>query len=269
MQDPSNRPIFQLEIAEISLLIESPIVGLIDKLKHRYLVYEATNQRVDLTLYVNHDDEIPGSKYTYPKLETEGKNLRYNSTTCHGQIDIEGNRAELIVSKSKIDENIDYIIRVLIALLVFKSGGLLVHGAGIVFDHNTYIFFGHSGSGKTTVSQLSKGGGVLSDDLVVVKPSHENWKVFATPFGRMVTHQPSKSGYELTSMFRLIKDDKNYLESLPPSLAIAELMGSAPVVSDLPQYTLMVIGRCKQIIRSIPIHRLHFLPNASFWELIQ
>ena len=67
-------------------------------------------------------------------------------------------------------EEVEYFLRVIYALLVFQAGGLLFHAAGIVRDGQCYLFFGHSGSGKTTVARLSSTDLVLNDDLVVLIP---------------------------------------------------------------------------------------------------
>ncbi len=268
MQNPFNHQTLNLEIAEITISIDAYVEDLIEHLRQRYQVYEVSGSWNDINLQISHAHIYPDSIFAEPHVVKEGNILHFSTPTSTGLIDLLERRAELSVTEIKREEDVDYFIRVLIALLAFQSGGLLVHGAGIVIENLTYIFFGHSGSGKTTVSKLSKNGIILSDDLVVVKPSQTGWKVFATPFGRLVAKQQVQIGHDLTKMFRLIKDDKNYLVSLPASQSIAELLGSAPVVSNLPDLTNTVITRCKEITQSVPIYELHFLPNDTFWKLI-
>ena len=62
-------------------------------------------------------------------------------------------------------------LRVTYALLLIRHGGFLFHSAGMIRNGCGYLFYGHSGSGKTTVSRLSQNHvTLLSDDLVAGPP---------------------------------------------------------------------------------------------------
>jgi hypothetical protein len=204
----------------------------------------------------------------YPGLLRNENILNFEAGTCTGAIDIENHKADITVSSIRPVDDIDYFLRLIIAIFCFQTGGILVHGAGIVRANRAYVFFGHSGSGKTTVAQMSSNAIILNDDLVAIMPFAHEWRVYATPFGTMPNHTPDYFGHRLFAMARLIKDALNYLESMSPSIAVAELIGSTPIVSDTKGFSNEVLGRCQVLVADIPVYYLHFLPDASFWDVI-
>ena len=177
-------------------------------------------------------------------------------------------------------EAADYFVRTALALLAFEAGGLLFHAAGLAYHDRGYAFFGHSGSGKTTVARVSSHATVLNDDLVVLWPgaSHpaamrtreaDRWQLIATPFSNPTQVQPA--GHQrvpLTALYRLIQDRRVFLEALDPAVATAEIVASSPIVCADPDRAAALLDRAAQLTRAVPVQRLHFLPDASFWDVI-
>ncbi len=64
-------------------------------------------------------------------------------------------------------------LRILVAYAALDLGGGLFHSAAVVEGYSAWLFVGHSGAGKSTVSQLAldSGRAVLSDDLNPVLPN--------------------------------------------------------------------------------------------------
>ncbi len=185
-----------------------------------------------------------------------------------GKIDLPHNQARLSFSASAPLEEVEYFLRLLYALLIFRSGGVMLHAAGILRDGLVYVFFGQSGVGKTTVAHFSPPDNVLNDDLLGVLPSSRGWTVHSTPFWNPSQVRPNRLSGPLAGMYRLVQADHVYTEGLTSGEAIAELLVSIPVIPDITGQQGELIRRCMVIQDWTPIKSLHFLPDASFWETV-
>lgn len=201
--------------------------------------------------------------------DSDGNKIRFDLPGFSGYIDLLQGQAELINSKYSLVETTDYMLRILLALLVFKKGGILFHGAGIIRNRKTYLFFGHSGSGKSTVARLSPQDIVINDDLVVLMPVDNKWIVFATPFWNPSQVRPVPDSAPLTGLYRLVQDKQVYLEGIAGGQALAELIANIPVIPDNPFMNSELFVRGRQLLEEIPIYRLHFLPDDSFWQVVE
>jgi hypothetical protein len=50
---------------------------------------------------------------------------------------------------------------------------------------------------------------------------------------------------------------------------MAEVIASSPVVNADPDRALALLALAEQLVSRVPVQRLHFLPDASFWEVVQ
>lgn len=191
------------------------------------------------------------------------------STGYSGSIDLAALTATLQLGASGAFEEVEYFLRVIYALLVFQAGGLLFHAAGIVRDGQCYLFFGHSGSGKTTVARLSSTDLVLNDDLVVLFPTDFQWIAYATPFYNPTQVEPTgPHAAPIKALLRLVQDTTVYLEPIGTGRAVAELVASAPIIPLVPELNRHLITRSLALLNSTQAYRLHFLPDASFWPMV-
>ncbi len=191
------------------------------------------------------------------------------SPAYRGTIDLARHHGYLSIVSPAAEEDADYFVRTAYALLVFQTGGLLFHAAGIVRRQRAFVFFGQSGSGKTTVSRLSPDDLVLNDDLVLLQPDASNWQVHATPFSNPTQFPPARPcAAPLALLLRLVQDQRTYLEPLSPSRRTAEMIAATPLVSADPNHSAQLFDRVAALAAATPIFNLHFLPNASFWPVI-
>jgi len=154
-------------------------------------------------------------------------------------------------------------------LLAFEAGGALFHAAAILHSGRAYAYFGHSGSGKSTVARLSAPDVVLNDDLVLLMPGEGAWQAHATPFWNQFHGQNPAPPAPLAGLFRLVQDRQVLLERMETAHAAAEMIASLPVVSADRARGVQLIQRCQAILERVPAYRLHFLPDASFWSLVE
>lgn len=201
--------------------------------------------------------------------ESGGSKISFDQSGFSGNIDLLQRKAELFTSETRIIETTDYLLRIIFALLIFQEGGILFHGAGIIRNGMAFVFFGHSGAGKSTVARHSTNDIVINDDLVVLMPSGNTWVVYATPFWNPTQVQPVPASAPLAGLYRLIQDKQVYLLPIGSGQALAELISNIPVVPDNPFLNAELFIRGKQILDKIPIYQLHFLPDDSFWQVVE
>lgn len=197
----------------------------------------------------------------------EGK-IYYRDSFANAWVNSATHFGEFNTIHPSVGSRLDYFLRVLIAYLTFKDGGLLVHAAGVLRNGKGYLFLGPSGSGKTTIARLSSQGKVLNDDLLVLLPSSTGWEVFSTPFTNQDQVRPRAGRMPLSCMFRLEHGKSNRVEPFSAAAALAEFIASVPVIPGFSQYTSDVLNRAQLILSRVPFDKLYFTPDSSIWELI-
>jgi hypothetical protein len=191
-----------------------------------------------------------------------------------GRIDFVQTRAALTLDSATPQTHLEYFLRVLLALLAQREGGLLMHAAGLLMPTTgqVYLFVGRSGSGKSTVVQLSAGKGVaLNDDLILVRPQNGSWMAYGTPFWNVETGD--RTGQTacgpVAGVYVLIQDQALDLEPCSSALATAELAINCPVVNGDPTLASDLLARCRTLAETAPVRRLHFRKDPDFWQLLQ
>jgi hypothetical protein len=206
--------------------------------------------------------------------------LNQDSDTGEYRLDAPGfsARADLAQGTGKLTltsaiplTDLEHFLRVLVALLAFREGGLLVHAAGLRSDGRVRLFIGQSGSGKSTVAALSPHALALNDDLIVLRRAGETWVAFGTPFWNMEAdrRQGQTASGPLSGIYRLAQDRDVYLENLSPAAATAELVANCPVINGSPTHLAALLLRCRQLADAVPVRRLHFRKDGSFWQLLE
>lgn len=164
---------------------------------------------------------------------------------------------------------VENFLRVLTAHLVLERGGFLLHGAGVVRDGRAHVFFGPSGAGKTTVTLLSEGDLILSDDLVLVRPAAGGHEAAAVPFRGVCRRPPDTDrAFPLAALYRLIQYPADELELLPPARGAAEMMASLPFVVQAGGSASRALEVVSQAATSAPVYRLRFRKSPEFWDLL-
>jgi hypothetical protein len=167
--------------------------------------------------------------------------------------------------------DLEHFLRVAVALLAFHKGGLLLHAAGLGSEGGVHLFIGQSGSGKSTAVALSPGALALNDDLIILRPCAEGWVAHGTPFWNMeARHREGQIASGLVvGIYRLVQDCDVYLEPLSSATAIAELVANCPVINGSPSHLAALLGRCGQLVAAVPVQRLHFRKDGSFWRVLE
>ncbi|MBV9791680.1 MAG: hypothetical protein JOZ51_26015 [Chloroflexi bacterium] len=268
--DPADpQLICGLSIAGLGITLHCNDPALAAALRQRYRDFPLETEPLLVARIMLAGSERTAPLYD-PALSFHDGLIRFTTPSYFGTIDAQAGRAELTISSTYPLEDIEYFVRVIYALLAFRAGGLLLHGAGIARTGRGYLFCGYSGSGKTTVARLSPDDQVLNDDLVVALPDGDRWLLYATPFWNPTQVRPGGiKCAPLTALLRLVQNTTVFLEPMGAGQALAEIIANAPVLPADPTLSAALLLRGQQILRAVPAYRLHFLPDPSFWPLVE
>ena len=200
------------------------------------------------------------------KTNIKQKALELTAVGYEGRIEAEGAQLELSTGAPFL--GVDYFVRTVTAFLAYQAGGMMFHGAGILRGEKGYIFFGHSGSGKSTVAGFSAEDVVLNDDLLILHPLPDAWMMYATPFWNPTQVKPTNGEGEVHGLYRLVKDTSIFVERMSSGQAVGELAASTPVFPAESDQAQVILERCLQLSQCVPVYRLHFQKNDNFWSVI-
>lgn len=205
------------------------------------------------------------------RVRSDAGSYVFDAPGGHGKITLVDRCARLTAVSATPLADVEYFLRIAVALLAYHDNGLLVHGAGLLRDGQAYLFIGQSGSGKTTVVGLSSQATALSDDMVVVRPGPQGWMAHGTPFWNSETtaRGGQTANGPVAGIYKLIQDREVRLAPLSPAAAAAELLASCPVINGLPELALAALGRCRALAAAVPLQGLHFRKDDSFWAVVQ
>lgn len=263
-----NRHSFSLSIARFTIQGNCNHQQLATTLGKRYGEFQA-NHTPDLIV----DIQWTGVERTSSLLETEmafqDGLLEFSAPGYQGFIHEKTGHGELNLSSAQPVEEIDYYLRVAFALLAHAAGGILMHTAGIVRDGSAYLFFGHSGSGKTTACKVSADRYIiLNDDLILLLQQDDIWHAYGTPFWNPTQIKPSNQSAPVAAMYQLIQSKKVYTKEMGRGQAAATLIANVPVIPQDPVRSIRLLEILWQLQKNIPVSELYFLPDNSFWNVI-
>lgn len=146
------------------------------------------------------------------------------------------------------------------------SGGVSLHGAGLVVDGAGVVFFGPSGAGKSTLSASSPHP-VLSDEMVAVRVAPAT--LYASGIWGTLGRRPLEpKPVPLMALVQLAQGSRFLMEPLAPLHALRRLIG-VTLVPPLPVLwgqALEVLGR---LVEEVPTYRMEWSPRQSPWPYIE
>lgn len=161
--------------------------------------------------------------------------------------------------------------RILVAYRLHELGGAVIHGAGLVWHGEGFLFAGRSGAGKTTVSRmaLERGLTVLSDDLNALLPPDEHYRVrlaglpFTGDLGR-----GDGSVVPVRGLYRLEQDTEDSLRSLSRAEAVAILLACSPFLNADSHRRGELFSTLLALAERLPAFALRFSLRGGMWDML-
>ena len=181
------------------------------------------------------------------------------------------NKAEIIIAPDgDIDDAhiLSHAIMIALMLATCDNGTLVIHSSSVIYDGKAYLFQGKSGTGKSTHAALwtknIPGAELLNDDNPLIRISDDGTAmVYGSPWSGK-THCYRNLSAPIGAFVRIKRDDRNFLQKLPPLKAYVSLTASVfylPFLSDrLKEIRHKTIER---LAATVPCCEMHCLPDAD------
>ena len=163
--------------------------------------------------------------------------------------------------------SVDAAVRIAASLLFPYENGLLIHGSSISFGGQSYVFLGRSGSGKSTIAELSEAI-VLNDEISLIRLKEDgSVSVCGTPFYGDLK-QGRNLEFPLGGLFLLKQDEVTFVEALEEfQQTMSFLKCVVSFARDLDSFDLL-FDLSKRILEGKKLSLLHFEKNRKFMEVI-
>lgn len=192
---------------------------------------------------------------------------RVDLTTGTGTILVRPRVGRLVVS-DPVFLATENLLRAALAWIVLLRGGFVLHAASVVRDGRCYLFYGNSGSGKSTIAAIC-GGQVISDDLTLMVPHEEGFAAIGSPFrGTYTACEDLTERYPVVGIFRLRKSAEVSVRPFTGPIAFADFVANLPyVVSEIDRHA-GAWDRIRAAFKRLRSFELHFRRDDSFWPAI-
>jgi hypothetical protein len=146
---------------------------------------------------------------------------------------------------------------------------ILVHACGAVIDGRAFVFAGHSGDGKTTLSRLlsAEGFDLLSDERVAIRRQGSSFTAYGTPWpgeGNVV----HAKGFPLAGVFLLSKGPEHRVRDGKPAFLASELLARTIVPYYLPSETDIILTLLQGLTLAVPLRELSFAKRGGLARVL-
>jgi hypothetical protein len=175
---------------------------------------------------------------------------------------------EILVRDANAIGDAEIAIRCPLLLFITERGGLAVHSCGLVHDGRAVIFFGVSGSGKTTFADMSHAQAILSDEAVIVDRRGPQWIAYGTPFAGTLESGENLAA-PLVALVRLARGERNRVVRMPPGRALAELLKTVFLLDDSRATSRRALENAMTLADDVPVYELYSSPGPRVWPFVR
>jgi len=159
------------------------------------------------------------------------------------------------------------IIRIFYSLLAVENQGFLIHASSLIHKTKGYVFFGVSGSGKSTVVKLSETDECLTDELTLIRKEKERYITSGTPFhGELPLYQNKQT--KLANLFFLKQSPTTFFRKMERSEIYPILLRNVLFFSDDWKLRQKIFHTVVDLANRVDIYEMNFEKNNNFWRII-
>jgi hypothetical protein len=203
----------------------------------------------------------------FERREADGRKLPLMSLTIEPGF----TRAELTRRGVEGDEDIlvGYPIdEYLVARMLGRHGGVILHASSVAIDGRAFVFLGHSGAGKSTMAEIASacGAEVLSDDRTIVTIE----RGVATAWGSPWHGSCSKSSpicAPIAAVLLLVQAPRNEVRQIDASRAFSEMFVRVYQPTVDAGEVERVVDVLHFVASAVPSGELEFLPNETAFHV--
>lgn len=207
---------------------------------------------------------LPRKLKDEPHIEWQGDSFSIHTPYYEAEGNLSERRVEAVMAPGFSGSG---LLRALLALLLLREGGFLLHAAGLAQGDKAFVFCGPTRSGKTTIAtKLSNGHIVLNDETIAVRRTPSGYRAYSTPFPGEMKDVSVNQGANMESLFFIRKGKAFSKQLLPPSEVVKQLF---PQLICLERNELGVEAAFEALTafsRKIPCHSLTFRPTMELWS---
>ncbi|GEM_PF-899331 len=274
-RDVNNRGLenFNLKIGGIGLSVHAIRDELFDTALTKYkdfLTPEEFPESVDFydVQTLAQPEAIIQAFDTYKEIYTTSSNRHLNvyRWDFFGIIDIAARTGKFILFNNTF-MTYESIIRIFYSLLAVENHGFLIHSSSLIHNTKGYVFFGISGSGKSTVVKLSESDECLTDELTLITKDQTGYITAGTPFHGELPIYMNKAA-SLANLFLLTKSETTYFRKMNRSEIYPILLRNVLFFSDDWELRQKIFNTVIDLANQVDIYEMNFEKNNKFWRII-
>jgi len=255
-----------LHIAGYKLGFESRSKNILSVLKGRYgrfIAKGGADCRFDVS-------ETKGRQTPFkPAVSIDGTCLEIKRGDFKASIDVRTKAGTLKAAAN--EQCLDAFLRSFLSFLLIRSGGFMLHSAGLVKNGKAYIFPGKSGAGKSTLSKLaaSAGAEVISDEINLLKFEKGSFRAYGSPFWGEMRADGRPGSWPLGGIYLLGKAKVNKVSAVAGGEALKLQLRCLVNFDKTPGAAERVLKNASSLLAKAKFERFDFSKaNADFLNLI-
>jgi len=264
---------FNLRIGGIGLSVNAVKDQLFETALTKYKDFLVPEQFPE-AVYFHYVSSLPQPEITirafdsYKEILTTSANrhLKVYRWDFFGIIDIDNLTGRFILFNNTF-MTYESIIRIFYSLLAVENDGFLLHSSSLVHKAKGYVFFGISGSGKSTVVKLSEPDECLTDELSLIRKDKEGYITSGTPFHGEVPLYVNKTA-PLANLFFLKKSPTTFFRKMNRSEIYPILLRNVLFFSDDWELRQKIFNSVIGLAEKVGIYEMNFEKNEKFWRII-
>lgn len=255
----------KIKIAEIICLFSSDNLQFIAFLKEKYKNF-LTIDSPDIKIEILNYNISKSNTYNF-KIRLEKKKIFIKRGKFDSVIDLNLKKGYLKNLNNIYEFN--SFLRILYSIFLVEEKGFLLHSASLIRENKGYLFCGQSETGKSTIIKINPQYLALTDEISIIKKKKDGFYIYNSPFwGELSPRQTENINTKVEAIYILHKDKKNFVTKITQKETIIKLVSNIILYTQNLEINKKLLSVSIDFCKKVKAYDLHFLPNLSFWEVI-